>query len=106
MTSMSMQVHIAYLPGKHNVSSEQIKALVKTCSRRLQIQERLTQEIADGVDSLTGSTLQCCYVFFYSPNLPVAALHVHTDPVAEPSSVLRPLHFMSIMPHEWATTCR
>ena len=53
---MSMQVHIAYVPGhQHPVPSEQLKALVKTCSRRLQIQERLTQEIADGVDSLTGA---------------------------------------------------
>lgn len=58
MTCASLQVHIAYVPvQKHSVPSEQLKALVKTCSRRLQIQERLTQEIADGVDSLTGRHL-------------------------------------------------
>ena len=55
MLCVSLQVHIAYVPvHQHSVPSEQLKALVKTCSRRLQIQERLTQEIADGVDSLTG----------------------------------------------------
>ncbi len=82
-----MQVHIAYLPGyKHTVSSEQIKALVKTCSRRLQIQERLTQEIADGVDSLTGThfavllylLLQC------RMDLPHCTCLYFIHPVAEP----------------------
>ena len=57
------QVHIAYLPCCSNqpMLPERIQALVKTCSRQLQIQERLTQEIADGVDSLTGAGhMQAC----------------------------------------------
>ena len=57
-----LQVHIAYLPScsSHHVPSETLQALVKTCSRRLQIQERLTQEIADGVFSLTGVLVALC----------------------------------------------
>lgn len=39
---------------------------MKTCSRQLQIQERLTQEIADGVDSLTGAgQMQACPLTSY-----------------------------------------
>ena len=57
-----LQVHVAYLPGcsGHYVPSDRLQALVKTCSRRLQIQERLTQEIADGVFSLTGGLVALC----------------------------------------------
>jgi len=65
-----MQVHIAYQPGHSDqpVPSDQIQALVKTCSRRLQIQERLTQEIADGVTSLTGAS-QSLMLFYNNFNL-------------------------------------
>ena len=57
-----LQVHVAYLLGSsgHHVPLERLQALVKTCSRRLQIQERLTQEIADGVFSLTGALVGFC----------------------------------------------
>ncbi len=71
MLSM-MQVHIAYLPGRSNqpVPPERIQALVKTCSRQLQIQERLTQEIADGVDALTGAGhMQSCLLMRYLQKL-------------------------------------
>src|SRR3546814_15044710 len=42
--------HVAYLPGERVVGISKLARLVDAYARRLQIQERLTNEIADTLD--------------------------------------------------------
>jgi len=42
--------HVAYLPGTHIVGLSKIARLVDAVSHRLQVQERMTQQIVDGLD--------------------------------------------------------
>lgn len=44
-------VHIAYLPGKRAATANGLVQMIGICSRRLQTQERLTNEIAESVHS-------------------------------------------------------
>lgn len=44
--------HIAYLPGTHIVGLSKIVRMVDVFARRLQVQERLTKQIADALDAL------------------------------------------------------
>lgn len=46
------KVHVAYLPNKKVIGLSKIPRLVDAFARRLQIQERLTQQIAQTVQSL------------------------------------------------------
>ena len=43
------QAHIAYLPGKRVVGLSKLARLVDLYAKRLQIQERLTSQIADAI---------------------------------------------------------
>jgi GTP cyclohydrolase I len=43
--------HVAYLPQNHIVGLSKIPKVVNVFARRLQVQERLTQEILDALDS-------------------------------------------------------
>jgi GTP cyclohydrolase I len=43
------KVHIAYVPGKRVVGLSKLARLVECFARRLQIQERLTNQIADTI---------------------------------------------------------
>jgi len=47
MAAIRGVVHIAYLPNRQVVGISKLARLVEACGRRLQIQERLTAEIAD-----------------------------------------------------------
>lgn len=47
MAAIRGVVHIAYLPNRRVVGISKLVRLVEACGRRLQIQERLTAEIAD-----------------------------------------------------------
>ena len=47
MAAITGVVHIAYLPGRRVVGISKLERLVEALGRRLQIQERLTAEIAD-----------------------------------------------------------
>ncbi|CAL8470824.1 g10366 [Coccomyxa elongata] len=51
-------LHVAYVPGQsgQRVSPEALQSLLRAYSRRLQIQERLTQQVADAVHRMTGAT--------------------------------------------------
>lgn len=44
------KVHIAYIPGGKIVGLSKIPRIVDVFSRRLQVQERMTQQIADTID--------------------------------------------------------
>jgi GTP cyclohydrolase IA len=44
------KVHVAYLPGKKVIGLSKIARLVEMFSRRLQIQERLTSQIAKTIE--------------------------------------------------------
>ncbi len=44
------KVHIGYIPGKRVVGLSKLARLVEVFSRRLQIQEKMTQEIADSME--------------------------------------------------------
>ena len=44
--------HIAYIPGEQVVGLSKLARLVEVYSRRLQVQERLTQQIADAIDTI------------------------------------------------------
>jgi GTP cyclohydrolase I len=46
------RAHVAYLPGKKIVGLSKIPRLVEMFSRRLQVQERLTTEIAETIESV------------------------------------------------------
>eukprot|EP00048_Salpingoeca_helianthica_P020515 m.6976 g.6976 ORF g.6976 m.6976 type:complete len:205 (-) comp4911_c0_seq1:22-636(-) len=43
------KIHVAYLPGTHIVGLSKVGRLVETVARRLQVQERLTQQVADAM---------------------------------------------------------
>ncbi|MCL6452302.1 MAG: GTP cyclohydrolase I FolE [Alicyclobacillus sp.] len=44
--------HVAYLPGERIVGLSKIARLVDAVSHRLQVQERMTQQIVDGIDEI------------------------------------------------------
>ena len=46
------KIHVAYLPGKKVIGLSKIPRIVDVFARRLQIQERLTQQIAQTVENL------------------------------------------------------
>ncbi len=46
------KAHVAYIPDKHVVGLSKIPRLVEMYARRLQIQERMTRQIADVLDEL------------------------------------------------------
>ena len=46
MAAITGRAHIAYLPGRRVVGISKLARLVDACARRLQIQERLTAEVA------------------------------------------------------------
>jgi GTP cyclohydrolase I len=50
MASIVGHAHIGYLPDRRVVGISKITRLVRTYARRLQIQERLTAQIADALD--------------------------------------------------------
>ncbi len=41
------KAHVAYIPDKRIIGLSKIARLVEVCARRLQVQERMTQQIAD-----------------------------------------------------------
>jgi GTP cyclohydrolase I len=43
------RVHVAYLPGRHIIGLSKIPRIVDLYARRLQVQERLTEQIADAL---------------------------------------------------------
>lgn len=46
------KVHIAYIPGKKVVGLSKLARLVEVFARRLQVQERMTQQIADSIHKI------------------------------------------------------
>lgn len=50
MAAISGKAHIAYLPGRRVVGISKLARLVEACARRLQIQERLTGDIASAIE--------------------------------------------------------
>lgn len=41
------RAHVAYIPDKHIIGLSKIARLVEVCARRLQVQERMTRQIAE-----------------------------------------------------------
>jgi GTP cyclohydrolase I len=55
------KAHIAYIPNGHVVGLSKIPRVVDAYARRLQVQERLTNEIRDCIqEALTTSWCRCC----------------------------------------------
>lgn len=52
MLSFFGKAHVGYVPGKRVVGLSKLARLVEAFSRRLQIQERLTQQIADTLEEV------------------------------------------------------
>ncbi|MGE0242266.1 MAG: GTP cyclohydrolase I FolE [Parvibaculaceae bacterium] len=50
MAAITGKAHVAYLPGDRVVGISKLARLVDACARRLQIQERLTADIAAAID--------------------------------------------------------
>jgi GTP cyclohydrolase I len=50
MAAITGKAHVAYLPGRRVVGISKLARLVDACARRLQIQERLTGDIASAID--------------------------------------------------------
>jgi GTP cyclohydrolase I len=50
MAAITGKAHVAYLPSRRVVGISKLARLVDACARRLQIQERLTGDIASAVD--------------------------------------------------------
>jgi GTP cyclohydrolase I len=46
------RVHVAYLPGERIIGLSKIPRLVDLCARRLQVQERITEQVADALMTL------------------------------------------------------
>lgn len=47
--------HVAYLPSGHVIGLSKIARIVDTYARRLQVQERLTTQIAEAIESVTNA---------------------------------------------------
>ncbi|GAC1543007.1 MAG: GTP cyclohydrolase I FolE [Herpetosiphon sp.] len=47
------QIHVAYLPDRHVIGLSKIPRIVDMFARRLQVQERLTVQIADFIEQVT-----------------------------------------------------
>ena len=52
MLPITGKAHVAYLPGKQVIGLSKVPRVVDMFSRRLQVQERMTNEIADALVSL------------------------------------------------------
>lgn len=52
MIPFSGRVHIGYIPSESVVGISKLARLVEVFSRRLQIQERMTEQIADAIDEV------------------------------------------------------
>jgi GTP cyclohydrolase I len=50
MAAITGKAHVAYMPGRRVVGISKLARLVDACARRLQIQERLTGDIASAID--------------------------------------------------------
>jgi len=50
------RVHVAYLPKGHIVGISKIARLVETYARRLQVQERMTEQIASTISEVLGAS--------------------------------------------------
>ncbi len=50
LAAITGKAHVAYLPGRRVVGISKLARLVDACARRLQIQERLTGDIASAID--------------------------------------------------------
>ncbi|MGE0004532.1 MAG: GTP cyclohydrolase I FolE [Parvibaculaceae bacterium] len=50
MAAIAGKAHVAYLPGDRVVGISKLARLVDACARRLQIQERLTTDIASAIE--------------------------------------------------------
>lgn len=48
------KIHVAYLPKKQVIGLSKIPRIVDVFARRLQVQERLTQEVAHAIREITG----------------------------------------------------
>lgn len=46
------KVHVGYVPGEHVIGLSKIARIVDMFARRLQVQERLTQQICDTLDGI------------------------------------------------------
>lgn len=54
LASISGTVHVGYLPRNRVVGISKISRLVEAFARRMQVQERLTAQIADTIDEVLG----------------------------------------------------
>lgn len=48
------KIHVAYLPKKRVIGLSKIPRIVDVFARRLQVQERLTQQVAEAIQEITG----------------------------------------------------
>jgi GTP cyclohydrolase IA len=55
MLPFSGKMHVGYLPKDHVIGLSKIPRIVDAFSRRLQVQERLTQQVASAIQTLTGA---------------------------------------------------
>lgn len=98
--------HIAYIPSGQVVGLSKLKRLVDVFARRLQVQERLTNEIADSMQKYLkpkgiGVVLQCRHMCMESRGINTRGIVTTTSSLrgamkAEPSARAELMHLISM----------